>query len=115
MIYCTNCGKQNTKRFDDQDGHPYQLEDNLNDWGDYYKGEHNIVTYTAFICNDCGNFFALGELDPRAKFPKNGGVSYTVSLDIDTDKILKEVIDDLKKTSPTKTDTASSDTRIKGP
>lgn len=61
--------------------------------GDYCKGEHNIVTYTAFICNDCGNFFALGELDPRAKFPKSKGVSHTITLDIDLDKILKETID----------------------
>jgi hypothetical protein len=61
MTYCTNCGKQNTKRFDDQDGYPYQLVDNLNDWGDYFKGENNLVTYAAFICNDCGNFFAIGE------------------------------------------------------
>jgi len=94
MIYCTNCGKQNTRRLEDNNGHPYELVDNLNDWGDYYKGEHNIVTYTTFVCNDCGNLFALGELDPRAKFPKNKGVSYEISLDIDLEKITKEIIDE---------------------
>jgi len=99
MTFCTNCGKENTHRLDDANGHPYVLEDDLNNWGDYCKGEHNVVTYTGFLCDDCGNFFALGELDPRAKFPKGEGVSYTISLDLNFDKILQEALDKIEKTS----------------
>ena len=99
MVYCTNCGTQNTRRLEDNNGEPYQLEDNLNDWGDYCKGEHNIVTYTTYVCNECGNLFALGTLDPRAKFPKSKGVSISVTLDIpDIDKLVKEKIDELLST-----------------
>lgn len=99
MVYCTNCRTQNTRRLEDNNGQPYQLEDNLNDWGDYCKGEHNIVTYTSYVCNECGNLFALGELDPRAKFPKGEGASYTISLDLNLDKILQESLDKIEKTS----------------
>jgi len=33
MTYCTNCGKQNTQQFNDKNGHPYELEDDLSKWG----------------------------------------------------------------------------------
>lgn len=61
MTYCTNCGKQNTKRIEDNNGKPYQLEDDLNKWNDKISVEKNIILYTTFVCNDCGNLFALGE------------------------------------------------------
>ena len=62
MTYCTNCGKQNTKRLEDPNGRPYQLEDDSNKWNNRISVERNIILYTTFVCTDCGNLFALGEI-----------------------------------------------------
>ncbi len=62
MTFCPNCKQQDCRLFKDRNGELYQLEDNLNDWGTYMNmKENNIILYTAYICNVCGNFFAIGE------------------------------------------------------
>ncbi|MGI0008163.1 MAG: hypothetical protein ACRD92_00915 [Nitrosopumilaceae archaeon] len=64
MTYCPNCGKQNTSLLKDPNGKLYQLEDDLNQWSYNPQSppiEKNIVTYTSYVCGECGNFFAIGE------------------------------------------------------
>ena len=47
----------------DPEGDLYQLEDDINNWNEIVNlKKHNIILYTAYICNDCGNFFAKGEI-----------------------------------------------------
>lgn len=71
MTFCTNCGKQNTSLLKGPDGELYQLEDDLSQWINDPNArpiEKNMITYTAFVCKDCGNLFAIGETDAaRAK------------------------------------------------
>ncbi|MFY9301285.1 MAG: hypothetical protein WAO91_08870 [Candidatus Nitrosotenuis sp.] len=66
MPYCPNCGKQNTSLLKDPNGKLYQLEDDLNlhsyDPAIRAMGK-NPITYTVFVCGDCGNLFALGETE----------------------------------------------------
>ncbi len=64
MVYCTNCGKQNTSLLKDPNGKLYQLDDDLNKWSNDPNAsqiEKNIVTYTTYVCGECGNLFAIGE------------------------------------------------------
>ncbi len=64
MTYCPNCGKQNTSLLKDPNGRLYQLEDDLNQWSNDPRArsiEKNIVTYTTYVCGECGNLFAIGE------------------------------------------------------
>lgn len=61
MTFCPNCKQQDCKLFKDRNGHLYELEVNLNEWGNQNMTSNNIVKYTAHICNMCGNFFAIGE------------------------------------------------------
>jgi len=68
MTYCANCGKQNTSLLKNPNGRLYQLEDDLNQWINDPSArsiEKNIVTYTTFVCKDCGNLFAIGETDVK--------------------------------------------------
>lgn len=64
MIFCPNCGKQNTSLLKSSEGELYQLDEDLNQMSadpKYRSSEKNIIRYTGSICNDCGNFFATGE------------------------------------------------------
>lgn len=64
MIYCPNCGKQNTSLLKDPTGKLYQLNDDFNQWSNdphTHSLEKNIVTYTSYVCEECGNLFAIGE------------------------------------------------------
>jgi len=66
VTYCPNCGKQNTSLLKNPNGRLYQLEDDLNRWSNVPNKDPTetfIVTYTTFLCGDCGNLFAVGEAD----------------------------------------------------
>ena len=63
MTFCPNCRKRNCSLFKGSDGHLYQLEDDFNKWNEHVNLEkNNIILYTAYLCNNCGNFFAKGEI-----------------------------------------------------
>ena len=62
MTFCPNCKTKNCVLLKDPNGNNYQVEDDLNNWNTEIRiAEYNIITYTAYICEDCGNFFAKGE------------------------------------------------------
>jgi len=61
MTHCPNCKQQDCELFKDRNGELYQLEDDLNNWGSQKIEKNNIILYTAYLCNVCGNFFAIGE------------------------------------------------------
>jgi len=62
MTFCPNCGKQDCVLLKGPEGDLYQLEDDLNNWNESTNLEkNNIILYIAYICDDCGNFFAKGE------------------------------------------------------
>lgn len=60
MVFCPNCKQEDCDLLKDRNGKLWQLEDDINKWGTP-KVEKNIILYTAYICNVCGNFFAIGE------------------------------------------------------
>ena len=62
MTFCPNCRKQNCDLLKDTEGRPYQVKDDFNNWtGSTSLGKNSIIIYTAYICDDCGNFFAKAE------------------------------------------------------
>jgi len=64
MTYCPNCGKQNISLLKSPTGELYILEDDLNQWSNdpnIRAMGKNTITYTGYVCEECGNFFAVGE------------------------------------------------------
>ncbi len=61
MTFCPNCKQQDCKLFKDRNGKLDQFEVDLEKWGNQKMEKNNIVLYTAYLCNVCGNFFAIGE------------------------------------------------------
>ena len=61
MTFCPNCKQQDCKLFTGRNDKLYQLEVDLEKWGGQKMEKNNIVLYTAYTCNVCGNFFAIGE------------------------------------------------------
>jgi len=61
MVFCPNCKQEDCGLLKDRNGDLWQLEDDLNLWGTQKMERNNIVTYTSYVCNTCGNFFAIGE------------------------------------------------------
>lgn len=62
MVYCPNCKQTDCVLLKDRNGKLYQLEDNLDlNMGDDTTN-YGVVLYTTYVCNICGNLFAIGEM-----------------------------------------------------
>ena len=61
MVFCPNCKQEDCDLLKNPNGDLWQLEDDLNNWGNQKMEKNNIILYTCYICNVCGNFFAIGE------------------------------------------------------
>ena len=61
MVFCPNCKQEDCNLIKDRNGNLWELEDDINNWGTQKMEENNIITYTSYICNTCGNFFAIGK------------------------------------------------------
>ena len=61
MVFCPNCKQEDCNLLKDRNGGLWQLEDDLNLWGTQKMEKNNIVLYASYVCNACGNFFAIGE------------------------------------------------------
>ena len=61
MVFCPNCKQEGCNLLKDRNSGLWQLEDDLNLWGILKVDKNNIILYTSYVCNICGNFFAIGE------------------------------------------------------
>ena len=61
MTFCPNCKQEDCELLKNRNGELYQIEDDINNWGNQKMEKNNIILYTAYTCNVCGNFFAIGE------------------------------------------------------
>lgn len=60
MTFCPNCKQQDCELLKGRNGELWQEVLDLNEWG-RQNLKNNLVTFTSYICNVCGNFFAIGK------------------------------------------------------